>query len=102
MTSSWGNIPEVTDYQFSVAVEYLDGDKESLLELLEMKIRSNIYNLLKYEDIEGIARIGTIQDGLNLAQIQGVLSKDTPTIDFGNKGDRVYSAPKPFYNKSKY
>ena len=40
---SYGLPTLVTDYQLLIAFDYLSNDEESLLQLLEMKIKSDLY-----------------------------------------------------------
>lgn len=78
----------VTDYQFSVASSYLVNDEDCLIELLEMKISSDLYyNLLTKPPLE------SVEDALNLAVNDGILKGEK----YSKKGDEVYVPKlKPF------
>lgn len=84
----------VTDYQFSVALSFLE-DEEQLLELVEMKIKSNVYYSLLKEDRKTVA-LGTF--AIPYGNFKTPVYEEDPSIDNTKK---VRKHKYPWYKQIK-
>lgn len=93
---SEGPPPLVTSEQFAIASHYLEGDVESLVELLNMKIESDIYHAL----CSKLSPTKSIVCTLDEAVVNGILSDNK---NKSNKSQKVVGKTvQPWYHKGRW